>query len=116
MLTILNNVVKDTETNPEVFQPSALVEPKFNSYCQSHNSFLYHFIDYEFRKKIFLYDLVTSICFLYLGYWDTRKGSHPLEMTPIEKSHRDPVYKVVFIQSKTGDYFPHFLIIFPSHL
>eukprot|EP00794_Sanderia_malayensis_P009172 gene9172-10145_t len=37
-----------------------------------------------------------------LGYWDTRKGSHPIEMTPIEKSHRDPVYKVVFIQSKTG--------------
>lgn len=37
-----------------------------------------------------------------LGYWDTRKGSHPIEMTPIEKSHRDPVYKLAFIQSKTG--------------
>ena len=24
MLTILSNVVKDTETNPEVFEPSAL--------------------------------------------------------------------------------------------
>ncbi|XP_065066002.1 dynein intermediate chain 3, ciliary-like [Rhopilema esculentum] len=37
-----------------------------------------------------------------IGFWDTRKGQHPMEMTPIEKSHRDPVYNVVFIQSKTG--------------
>uniref|UniRef100_A0A7M5US50 Dynein intermediate chain 3, ciliary n=1 Tax=Clytia hemisphaerica TaxID=252671 RepID=A0A7M5US50_9CNID len=37
-----------------------------------------------------------------LGFWDTRKGSQPVEVTPIEKSHRDPVYDVKFIQSKTG--------------
>lgn len=37
-----------------------------------------------------------------IGFWDTRKGSHPVEMTPIERSHRDPVYKAIFLQSKTG--------------
>lgn len=39
---------------------------------------------------------------IHLGFWDTRKGSHPVEMTPIERSHRDPVYKGIFLQSKTG--------------
>lgn len=37
-----------------------------------------------------------------LGYWDTRKGSQPVEVTPVEKSHRDPIFDVKFIQSKTG--------------
>ncbi|XP_068717827.1 dynein intermediate chain 3, ciliary-like [Montipora capricornis] len=37
-----------------------------------------------------------------LGFWDTRKGSHPVEMTAIEFSHRDPIYKTIFLQSKTG--------------
>ncbi|XP_046856745.1 dynein intermediate chain 3, ciliary-like [Xenia sp. Carnegie-2017] len=37
-----------------------------------------------------------------IGFWDTRKGSQPVEVTPIEKSHRDPVYKGLFLQSKTG--------------
>lgn len=39
---------------------------------------------------------------LLTGFWDTRKGSHPVEMTKIEKSHRDPLYKTLFLQSKTG--------------
>lgn len=39
---------------------------------------------------------------MFVAYWDTRKGSQPVEMTPIEKSHRDPAYKVIWIQSKTG--------------
>ncbi|PVD38122.1 hypothetical protein C0Q70_00733 [Pomacea canaliculata] len=37
-----------------------------------------------------------------IAYWDTRKGSQPVEMTPIEQSHRDPAYKTIWIQSKTG--------------
>ena len=36
------------------------------------------------------------------AYWDTRKGSQPVELTPIEQSHRDPAYKTVWIGSKTG--------------
>lgn len=35
-------------------------------------------------------------------FWDTRKSSQPCDMTPVEKSHRDPAYKVIWIQSKTG--------------
>ena len=37
-----------------------------------------------------------------IAYWDTRKGSQPVEMSPIEHSHRDPAYKTIFLQSKTG--------------
>jgi len=37
-----------------------------------------------------------------IAYWDTRKGSQPVELTPIEQSHRDPAYKTVWIGSKTG--------------
>lgn len=37
-----------------------------------------------------------------IAYWDTRKGSQPVEMSPIEFSHRDPVYKAIWLQSKTG--------------
>lgn len=36
------------------------------------------------------------------AYWDTRKGSQPVEISPIEQSHRDPAYKTIWIQSKTG--------------
>mmetsp|Transcript_5082 Transcript_5082/g.7878 ORF Transcript_5082/g.7878 Transcript_5082/m.7878 type:complete len:595 (-) Transcript_5082:83-1867(-) len=38
-----------------------------------------------------------------VAFWDTRKGSAPVETSPIEKSHRDPVYDVAWLQpSKTG--------------
>lgn len=37
-----------------------------------------------------------------IAYWDTRKGSQPVEMSPIEHSHRDPAYKTIWIQSKTN--------------
>uniref|UniRef100_A0A6Q2XUY2 Dynein, axonemal, intermediate chain 2b n=2 Tax=Esox lucius TaxID=8010 RepID=A0A6Q2XUY2_ESOLU len=37
-----------------------------------------------------------------IAYWDTRKGSQPVEMSTIEHSHRDPVYRVIWLQSKTG--------------
>ncbi|KAM9839088.1 dynein axonemal intermediate chain 2 [Aulostomus maculatus] len=37
-----------------------------------------------------------------IAYWDTRRGSQPLEVSSLEQSHRDPVYKVIWLQSKTG--------------
>jgi dynein intermediate chain 2 len=37
-----------------------------------------------------------------LSYWDTRKGSCPVDTSPLEKSHRDPVYNVAWVQSKSG--------------
>ncbi|KAJ8246276.1 hypothetical protein GJAV_G00265790 [Gymnothorax javanicus] len=37
-----------------------------------------------------------------IAYWDTRKGSQPVETSTIEHSHRDPVYKAIWLQSKTG--------------
>ncbi|NWZ39622.1 DNAI2 protein, partial [Brachypodius atriceps] len=35
-------------------------------------------------------------------YWDTRKGGLPVEMTPVEFSHRDPVYGACWLPSRTG--------------
>ncbi|CAH1794607.1 unnamed protein product [Owenia fusiformis] len=37
-----------------------------------------------------------------IAFWDTRKGSQPVEMSPIEHSHRDPAYKAIWLQSKSG--------------
>lgn len=37
-----------------------------------------------------------------LAYWDTRKGQYPVDTSLIEKSHRDPVYSVAWVQSKSG--------------
>ncbi|XP_033127579.1 dynein intermediate chain 3, ciliary-like [Anneissia japonica] len=37
-----------------------------------------------------------------IPFWDTRKGYHPVEISPVEYSHMDPVYKVMWLQSKTG--------------
>ncbi|XP_061782871.1 dynein axonemal intermediate chain 2 [Nerophis lumbriciformis] len=35
-------------------------------------------------------------------FWDTRKGSQPTNVSSLEQSHRDPVYKTIWLQSKTG--------------
>jgi len=37
-----------------------------------------------------------------IALWDTRKGSRPVEVSPIEKSHRDPVYRARFLATKGG--------------
>ncbi|XP_069511224.1 dynein axonemal intermediate chain 2 isoform X2 [Ambystoma mexicanum] len=37
-----------------------------------------------------------------IAYWDTRKGGQPVEISVVEHSHRDPVYRVLWLQSKTG--------------
>lgn len=37
--------------------------------------------------------------------FDTRKGSQPVEISLIEKSHRDPAYRTIWVQSKTGSEF-----------
>uniref|UniRef100_A0A8C9XEF2 Dynein, axonemal, intermediate chain 2b n=2 Tax=Sander lucioperca TaxID=283035 RepID=A0A8C9XEF2_SANLU len=37
-----------------------------------------------------------------IAYWDTRRGSQPVETSSVEQSHRDPVYKIIWLQSKTG--------------
>eukprot|EP00736_Rhodelphis_marinus_P001001 Rmarinus@m.8609 len=37
-----------------------------------------------------------------IAYWDTRRGSQAIVTSLIENSHRDPVYKLQWLQSKTG--------------
>lgn len=36
------------------------------------------------------------------AYWDTRRGSQPVEYSSLEHSHKDPVCKVIWLQSMTG--------------
>ena len=40
-----------------------------------------------------------------VAFWDTRKGHTPCDSSPIERSHRDPVYDAAWLQSKTGSEF-----------
>jgi dynein intermediate chain 2 len=37
-----------------------------------------------------------------VAYWDTRKGHSPCDSSPIERSHRDPVYDAAWLVSKTA--------------
>lgn len=37
-----------------------------------------------------------------LALFDTRKGCQPLKVTPVEISHKDPLHKLIFPSSKTG--------------
>lgn len=37
-----------------------------------------------------------------LCYWDSRKSTKAIDTSPIENSHRDPVYDICWLQSKTG--------------
>ena len=36
------------------------------------------------------------------AFWDTRKGSQPIEVSAISKTHSDPLYRCIFLTSKTG--------------
>ncbi|KAJ3116690.1 Dynein intermediate chain 2, axonemal [Phlyctochytrium bullatum] len=40
-----------------------------------------------------------------LSFWDTRKGPFPVDTSAIQKSHRDPVYNLSWVQSKSGSEF-----------
>jgi hypothetical protein len=40
-----------------------------------------------------------------VAFWDVRKGSTPVVMSILETSHRDPVYNVLWINSKSGTEF-----------
>ena len=37
-----------------------------------------------------------------VAYWDTRKGHHAIEVSLVENSHKDPVWDVAWLRSKTG--------------
>ncbi|XP_054613747.1 dynein axonemal intermediate chain 2-like [Dunckerocampus dactyliophorus] len=46
--------------------------------------------------------LISGCCNGQIVFWDTRTGSHPVEVSTLEHSHRDPVYKAIWLQSETG--------------
>uniref|UniRef100_A0A3P9IUR0 Dynein, axonemal, intermediate chain 2b n=1 Tax=Oryzias latipes TaxID=8090 RepID=A0A3P9IUR0_ORYLA len=43
-----------------------------------------------------------SLVGLCLAHWDTRRGCQTVAYSSVEHSHKDPVYKVIWLQSKTG--------------
>lgn len=47
-----------------------------------------------------------------LALFDTRKGSQPMEVTPVGISHKDPVHQLIFPSSKTGECY----VVHSSHL
>lgn len=66
---------------------------KFVSYSQFFN----YAVEVKFKLIIFI--------LFFEGIFDTRKGSQPVEISLIEKSHRDPAYRTLWVQSKTGSEF-----------
>lgn len=49
-------------------------------------------------------DYIVGGCYNGLvSFWDLRKGKEPVESSLIEHSHRDPVYDIFWIQSRTGN-------------
>ncbi|KAG8468793.1 hypothetical protein KFE25_007311 [Diacronema lutheri] len=70
-------------------QPELEINPQSKLVCLEYNS-----------KDAFL---LAGGCYNGLiSYWDTRRGSEPVESSLIEKSHRDPVYSIVWLQGKTA--------------
>ncbi|PNF32875.1 Dynein intermediate chain 3, ciliary [Cryptotermes secundus] len=49
--------------------------------------------------------LVSGMFSGQVAFWDVRKGSTPVDMSILEPSHRDPVYSVLWINSKSGTEF-----------
>lgn len=55
-----------------------------------------------------MFDLTVLIVYRlsfapHAGFWDLRKGSSPVDSSLLETSHRDPVYDVFWVQSRTGN-------------
>eukprot|EP00070_Physeter_catodon_P038348 XP_028345242.1 dynein, 70 kDa intermediate chain, flagellar outer arm-like [Physeter catodon] len=49
-------------------------------------------------------DVIAGGCYSGLiSLWDLRKGTKPAETTPTETSHYDPVYDIMWLQSKTNN-------------
>ncbi|KAA6381888.1 MAG: putative Dynein intermediate chain 3, ciliary, partial [Streblomastix strix] len=56
-------------------------------------------LQYNFKD----FNIIVGGCYNgFISIWDMRKGSTPSDTVPIEKSHSDPVYRVQWLQSKTG--------------
>lgn len=49
--------------------------------------------------------LVSGMFSGQVAFWDVRKGSTPVDISILETSHRDPVYNVLWINSKSGTEF-----------
>ena len=49
--------------------------------------------------------LVSGLMTGQIAVWDIRRASGPAEISSIDKSHRDPCNKVLWINSKTGTEF-----------
>ena len=63
-----------------------------------------HIISLGFNKK----NPDQFICGEYNGLvqlWDIKKSNKPIESSKIEKTHKDPVYDIKWIQSRTGNEF-----------
>lgn len=49
--------------------------------------------------------LVSGMFSGQVAFWDVRKGPAPVDISILETSHRDPVYNVLWINSKSGTEF-----------
>ncbi|XP_076332791.1 dynein axonemal intermediate chain 2-like isoform X2 [Tachypleus tridentatus] len=85
-VTVNNSYIWDLD-NPN--QPFLTLKPSASLLC----------VEYCPKDQ----NLLVSGCYNgQLALWDIRKGSTPVEVSPIENSHRDPVYSALWLHSKTN--------------
>ena len=87
-------------------QPDAQIIPTSPLTCLMYNPRSPdHLVGGSYNGLIGLCSDLTFVCHCCgrSGFWDLRKGSSPVEMSLIEKSHKDPVYDVFWVQSRTGN-------------
>lgn len=51
------------------------------------------------------HSLVSGLYNGQVAFWDTRRGSDPVELSSLAYSHRDPTHCVLWINSKSGTEF-----------
>lgn len=51
------------------------------------------------------HSLISGLFDGQIAFWDVRKSTEPVERSPAECSHKDPVFNVLWINSKSGTEF-----------
>ncbi|KAI2658311.1 Dynein axonemal intermediate chain 2 [Labeo rohita] len=97
-----DSVVEEMEYEPSARIINMLRDPnkiKRTASSLSWHPLDYHKLAYNHRDT---HILIGGSYNGQIGYWDTRSGSQPVQMSATEHCHKDPVYKVIWLQTKIG--------------
>ncbi|NWI59043.1 DYI3 protein, partial [Calyptomena viridis] len=86
---------KDMSFNSYIWDPENPYKPELTLMLSS------PVVTLEYNPKDW-YHLLGGCYNGQMVYWDTRKGGQPVQVSPAERSHRDPVYGAIWLPSRTG--------------